>query len=620
MTPGQAPGGLLPSWRRHPGRIAIAALAPAAAVMLAMGWRRWPDLLVDYGREVYTAWQLAEGAALYRDVAYFNGPLSPYFNALVFRVTGPGWIYLALVNIAVTALVAGLLWRLLSPRLGPLAAGAGTLVFLAVFAFGQYMGIGNYNFVTPYAHELVHGTVLALGALALVANAERGRRPTLRWFLAGLLGGAALLTKVEIVVGLGIALAAAVAGGRWALRLSFRAVATRVAAAGLGAAVVIVTAWAALATSLGGGAALAALSFPVAALFRGSVADSFFYRHISGLDAPLQNGLALVLTALGILAAVAVVALLARGIEATERRRPGLHLPAGLAAVAALVAAGLLLPVPWLRLGRALPLLTLAAFVFELRTLRRDQGTTPPREARLGVLLLLGFGLGMLAKQGLNARVAHYGFALAMPATVGLFALLVARLPRLARTPGASAAWARTLTLIVVALFAGHHVVRSAHLFARKNTPVGAGADTILAYDAEYAPRAEAVNGALAEVEARTAPTDTLCVIPEGIMVNYLARRRTPVRHVNYMPPEIAIFGEQHILDDLEKSPPRFVLVVDKRTAEYGVPWFGRDYARELWSFFAQGYEPVWQHGAPPLSGRGFGVLLAERRRNEKDE
>lgn len=41
-------------------------------------WRKWPDLLVDFGRELYVPWQLTTGKVLYVDIAYFNGPLSPY--------------------------------------------------------------------------------------------------------------------------------------------------------------------------------------------------------------------------------------------------------------------------------------------------------------------------------------------------------------------------------------------------------------------------------------------------------------------------------------------------------------------------------------------------------------
>ena len=56
-----------------------------------------------------------------------------------------------------------------------LSATAGTLVFLAVFAFGQYGLQGNFNFVTPYSHEMTHGTALSLAALMLLTiHVRRG--------------------------------------------------------------------------------------------------------------------------------------------------------------------------------------------------------------------------------------------------------------------------------------------------------------------------------------------------------------------------------------------------------------------------------------------------------------
>ena len=62
-------------------------------------WRRWPDLLIDFGRELYVPWQLASGAVLYEDIAYFNGPLSAYWNALLFRWFGPSLLTLVVANL-----------------------------------------------------------------------------------------------------------------------------------------------------------------------------------------------------------------------------------------------------------------------------------------------------------------------------------------------------------------------------------------------------------------------------------------------------------------------------------------------------------------------------------------
>ena len=102
-----------------PGIIIVVGL-----VMLAISWRKWPDPLIDFGRELYVPWQLSQGAVLYRDIAYFNGPLSPYFNALVFKICGVGLMSLAWANIALLGVFTFLAYRLLSLISSRLAATA----------------------------------------------------------------------------------------------------------------------------------------------------------------------------------------------------------------------------------------------------------------------------------------------------------------------------------------------------------------------------------------------------------------------------------------------------------------------------------------------------------------
>ena len=84
-------------------------VAATGAAMIAWTWRAWPDPVVDFGRELYVPWRLAEGDVLFRDIAWFNGPLSPYWNALWFRVFGAGLMTLACVNLALLALTTAVL-------------------------------------------------------------------------------------------------------------------------------------------------------------------------------------------------------------------------------------------------------------------------------------------------------------------------------------------------------------------------------------------------------------------------------------------------------------------------------------------------------------------------------
>ena len=59
------------------------------ALAAALSWRRWADVLVDFGLQLYLPWRISEGDVLYRDVLYLaGGPLSQYFNALSSRFLG----------------------------------------------------------------------------------------------------------------------------------------------------------------------------------------------------------------------------------------------------------------------------------------------------------------------------------------------------------------------------------------------------------------------------------------------------------------------------------------------------------------------------------------------------
>jgi hypothetical protein len=119
------------------------------------------------------------------------------------------------------------------------------------------------------------------------------------------------------------------------------------------------------------------------------------------------------------------------------------------------------------------------------------------------------------------------------------------------------------------------------------------------------------VNRSLEAVRERLPPGGTLAVVPEGVMLNYLARAPAPTRFVNLMPPELQMFGEATIRDALAAAPPDLVAVVHKDTAEYGVRFFGRDYARTIQAWLDPRYERVALFGKEPLTpGKGFGIAL----------
>lgn len=553
-------------------------LVALGAGLAALTWRAWPDPLIDFGREIYTAWRLAEGEVLQRDVAYFNGPLSPYWNALVLRIFGTSVLALCLANLALVAATAALLHRVLARVAGAFGAFTGVALFLGVFAFGQYTGAGGYNWIAPYSHELTHGIALSLAAL-LVVERSSARASAATGALAGLV----FLTKPEPFLALALALA---------LRVGLRPRGEhRVAWLAGGALVPPLVALALLAGPLGTGGALRAVVGAWPHVFGSDVALSSFYRGVSGLDDPVGGLLAIAVgsVAYGLLLAAAVGAARLRGPRRAVAALVFLAAATGLWAARA--------EVPWLRAPRAWPLLVAAVFVSAWRR------PAPPRAA------LAAFALVLLAKIGLDVRVVHYGFALAMPAGALLAALGVGWLPDVLERRGHNGAAARGVLLGALVVAVAVHVSLTAERTRAEDFWVGEGSDAFRTDG-----RGRFMKRTLRTLAAAD-PRATLVAMPEGAMLNYLARRANPTPYATFLPPELAFFGEERMLAALRQHPPDLVALVHKDTSEYGARFFGKDYGQALGEWVRAGYRRAALFGSEPLVDAGFGIELLARER-----
>jgi len=92
--------------------------------LMLWSWRKWADPLVDFGRELYVPWQLANGKVLYRDIAHFFGPFSQYLNALWFRLFGVSLTTLIFSNLTILATTVTGIHYLFAAPCGPTAATA----------------------------------------------------------------------------------------------------------------------------------------------------------------------------------------------------------------------------------------------------------------------------------------------------------------------------------------------------------------------------------------------------------------------------------------------------------------------------------------------------------------
>jgi hypothetical protein len=573
-------------------------IAETFLLLASWTWARCADPQVDFGREVYVPWRLAEGDVLYRDVHSVFGPLSPYLNAAAFRLLGTSIRSLSLLNLAVLATIVVLMWTLLRRITSRLAATAGVVVFLCVFAFAHTVRAGSFNFVAPYRHELTHGALLSLLALLLASRHLESARPALLAGCGAALGALAL-TKVEPFAATcgGVAAMIVAADPRpraWGQRFAILAGS---AAAVFAAAVLALCLALPLRTALrGAGATFLAATSP-------GYVGTPFVRLSMGLTDLGENLRALAWWSLvyaGWVAAGTAAALL------LKRWRSGWW-----TVLAAVLMPGALWPlwprISWADAARPLPLVAALVFLAYAVAVRRSKGAARLRPATvLGLAVYAGL---MIAKIALTARTYHYGFALAPPAALLLVAVVLDWWPAELERRGWNGAVFRGAALGLLALFVYAHLQATAFQLSRQGHALGGGADRLLGDE-----RAAVLAGAADVLKGAAAPSDTLTVLPEGLLLNYVLRRRSPSPYVDYMPSEVAHYGEPVLLAALQRSPPDWIALVDKDTSNYGVRYFGQDYGVGLMRWTVDAYEPWSLVGPLPFSGQGFGVALLRRR------
>jgi hypothetical protein len=582
------------------------AIAGAGAAMIGWTWGTWPDPLVDFGRELYIPWQIAQGKVLYRDIAHLNGPFSAYLNMLWFKLLGVSLRSLMMANIAIWMLLAWMLQRIFVEIGGRFSGTVACLVFVSVFSFGQLVDIGNYNFVCPYAHEISHGAVLSVAAIfCFWQYVKRGRAGYLAG--TGLLVGLVFLTKAELFLAVVLAILAGLGLTARAQRAGFRRAAPGIVCLPAAALLPPLTAWVLFSTAMMPAEAALAAAGSFQHVFNRQVAALLFYRAGMGLDDPgTQISTTLIVASMYVLfflPAAAVDLLLG------QQRRRVYRLCAALPFIA--VAAALAwawTPTVWLLAARPLPLFLLAILAWLLGQFARSRGDARPHDRLILRTTMVVFALVLLFKILLNTRVHHYGFVLAMPGMLILVVALLDWAPRLlTRLGGCGSVFRAAAAAGLIVIVAGHLRVIDAKL-ATKDTRVADRADAFLASD-----RGRMVNWALKTVDARLSADESLLVVPEGVMVNYLSRQESPTPYINFMPPELTLFGEDRILMALRKCPPDYVLVVHKDTDEYGYRFFGRDYGEKIYCWVRANYEIVSSIGAPPLRDERFGMVLMRR-------
>ena len=593
-------------------------LTAIGITMAYLSWRKWPDILVDFGRELYVPWQLNQGAILYRDIFHLYGPLSQYFNSWLFRIFGTQFMTLALFNMGLIVILTYFIYSVFLETADSLTATAAGAIFLSVFAFSQYVGTANYNFVCPYSHEIIHGIFLSFFSIYIFMNYLKNRKSSLLAII-GIAVGLVALTKVEVFLAIFSAITAGLFIIIWTDKLTIAKISRLLGIFSLGFVLPSIGFAVYFSCHMPPAAAIGLLLLPYRALFTSSIPSNIFHKRIFGIDTPILNLNKLLITTGWYILLLVLIWLLSRIVNRIQNR--GIRKIAILAIFVASASSALFIinRIPWMDIWRGLPavLIAFAAYLF-IRILY-CRGDSQGAARLLSLLVMTIFGFALLLKMILNVHIFHYGFALAMPATLLFVMLLTYQIPVLYGKLSGNTNFVRALGLMLIGICILPYISLSKRIYGLKTYPVGSSPDTIMAFSPRVSDMGSVMNDALLKVKELLKKDDTFVVLPEGIMLNYLTRHKNPCPYFEFMPPLFKMIKEEFLIESFREKYPDYIILTDKDTSEYGWRYFGRDYGLKVFSWIKDNYTPVYQAGNTPLSGRGFGVLIAKRISKERE-
>jgi hypothetical protein len=596
--------------------IGCGIVALAFVFAAAISWRRWPDLIVDFGGQLYIPWRLANGAVLYRDLFYLaGGPLSQYFNALLFKIFGASFLTLIVANLAFVAAALTLIYRHFVAAADVLTATTICLGVILVFAFGQYSNIGNYNYIAPYSHEVLHGLLLSILAVALLWDWLAKEK--IRFvFAAGFCSGLVFLTKPDIFVAL-----AATCGVAFVIffvaRRRIHFVAKSLAAFLFAGIIPLFGFFFYFFSVEDWRQSLRAVVFGWLPLFQTAIAKNPYYQWCMGFDQPLTHLREMAVHFFFIAVAVAFYATAFRFVQKLKSKPVKWFLFLLLIAPLLSLAARF----NWINCGASLPLLGFTACILlreNYKKLSMDQKAVFP-------LLWSVFGLVLLLKLGLFPRIWHYGFALAMPAFVSAVYLLLWLLPLLLENKfQVPARLFRAAVWLVLMIGFANLFLQSEKFYASKNLAVGQGGDRIMAFGpAGNSVEARTSKAALAWIETNVPRDATVAALPQGVLLNYLSRRINPTPDLDWNPTMFDVFSQEKMTAVFEKNPPDYVLLVEWNAYEFGIGGeFGHypGYGVGLMQWIGKNYTPVQLFGSEPLKNGLFGIKILKRLSQEQNK
>ena len=91
-------------------------------------------------------------------------------------------------------------------------------------------------------------------------------------------------------------------------------------------------------------------------------------------------------------------------------------------------------------------------------------------------------------------------------------------------------------------------------------------------------------------VSNKTKKDDSVVILPEGHIINFLTDRKTDDMYSNLIPMYVEAFGEKKIIEHYRQNMPTYFVISTENYSVYGKTFFCKDYALNFCSWVFNNY------------------------------
>lgn len=541
--------------------------------LASLFWGHQGSLLIDCGREAYIPSAMLKGEVLYRDIINPYGPLAYQINALAYKILGENLNSLYFAGLSTSAFILTSLYLISRQFCSPKISAMTPLFVMSACVFNTFI----FNFIFPYSYSILYALcaflLSALFFIRYIKNGNESNIPISFFFI-----GVSIASKYEFIAFLAF-LAVYV--------LFIKPVSKKNMLFSLSAFLLMPAVSLLILFMQGLRVDDLVNHTQIMKSLISTDALSFFYSNYTGLYPSLgiiwANVINFSKTILTLTGISLVLYMFVGFLQQTPKNKIKKVIQAILYSIFIY-----LFVFPWYKnlvtpsAFSWMPLSAFAIFVimYAVPALRKDR-------TKDNAFIVLAF-IACLAsiKSFFYLSLNVYGpFFIPLIFMINLI-FWCEYLPRLIKIIDKKV-WSTVavINISIVCLFLT--VTKLGYITQHLTFPVKTEKGTMYTSNAMGQVHKQTID----YINSNAKPEDTILVVPEGPMLNFLTGHKTNGMFYSLIPVYMEAFGENNVINELEQSPPDYIIVNSRNSSDYGKAYFGKDYGLKVAEFIGKNYK-----------------------------